>query len=106
MSWKTLVEDKKQRQLASIPKDWFIDPPPTSQLDVTPIPAQCGLLSQRELEITDTTDVETLLKKLANGEWSSFEVTTAFYKRAIVAHQLVGCIVRVSPEDTNLTTCV
>lgn len=75
--------------MASIPKDWIIKTPPESQLDVTSVPAKCGLLSSRELEITDTTDVEVLLIKLANGEWSSVEVTIAFYKRAIVAHQLV-----------------
>lgn len=89
MSWKALVEDKKRRQLASIPQDWFIERPPDSQLDVTSIPAQCGLLSPKELEITHTVDIQTLLTKLASAQWSSVEVTTAFYKRAIVAHQLV-----------------
>ena len=89
MSWRVLVEDKKRRQAASIPKEWLVETPPESQLNVTSFPAECGLLSRRELEITNTTDVEVLLEKLASGQWSSVEVTTAFYKRAIVAHQLV-----------------
>ena len=53
------------------------------------IPEQCGLLTARELEITNTTDVDVLLNKLPTSAWSSVEVTTAFYKRAIIAHQLV-----------------
>lgn len=53
------------------------------------VPISCGLLSPREVEITETTDVGILLEKLASAEWSSVEVTTAFYKRAIIAHQLV-----------------
>lgn len=92
MSWKALVEEKRQRQAASIPQDWLIKTPPASQLDVIPVPAECGLLSPQELEITDTIDVGVLLRKLASGEWSAVEVTTAFYKRAIVAHQLVSVL--------------
>ena len=53
------------------------------------VPELCGLLTDREVQITNTTDVEVLLGKLALGEWSSVDVTTAFYKRAIVAQQLV-----------------
>jgi amidase len=72
--WRDLVADKKRRQQASIPKDWIITPPPEDVLDVTAVPAECGLLTERELEITDTIDVDTLLTKLAHGEWTSVEV--------------------------------
>lgn len=88
--WKDLVADKRRRQAEAIPKEWLIDPPPNSQLDVTQIPEQCGLLTSRELEITNTIDAAVLLHKLATAEWSAVEVTTAFYKRAIIAHQLVS----------------
>ena len=54
------------------------------------IPKTCGLLTARELDITDTVNVQTLLDNLRTGQWSSVEVTTAFYKRAIIAHQLVS----------------
>lgn len=87
--WREIVRDKRARQAQSIPKDWFITCPDDTVLDVTRVPEQCGLLTTKELEITDTTDVALLLSKLASGEWSSVEVTTAFYKRAIVAQQLV-----------------
>jgi len=51
-----------------------------------------------ELEITEIDDVSALLDKLAKGEWSSVEVTTAFYKRAIIAHQLVNCLTEIFIE--------
>lgn len=87
--WQELVRDKRARQAQSIPKDWLISCPDETVLDVTRVPEKCGLLTTKELEITNTTDVALLLSKLASGAWSSVEVTTAFAKRAIVAHQLV-----------------
>ena len=89
ISWQELVAEKKGRQIASIPKEWLIAPPSDDVLDVTDVPEKCDLLSARELEITTVGDVAVLLHKLATGEWSSVEVTTAFSKRAIVSHQLV-----------------
>jgi len=87
--WTGLVEEKKQRQLKSIPQDWLVSPPPDSTIDVTGFPETCGLLTTREIEITNTS-TDVLLQKLASSEWTSVDVTTAFYKRAIVAHQLVS----------------
>lgn len=51
-------------------------------------PRDSGMLTEVELQITDS-NVETLLLKLAGGEWSSVDATRAFYKRAILAHQAV-----------------
>ena len=88
--WRALCAAKKQRQLEAIPKEWTLDPPiPEEQHRVLDIPRTCGVLTAHELEITDTVNIQTLLDKLASGEWSSVEVTTAFYKRAIIAQQLV-----------------
>jgi hypothetical protein len=87
--WQVLCAERRQKQLDSIPQEWLILKPSDDRLNVISIPEECGLLSSRELEITNTLDVDALLSKLASGEWSSVEVTTAFYKRAIIAHQLV-----------------
>ena len=87
--WRQLVADKRERQRKAIPEDWLIVAPPEAQLNVIDVPKQCGLLSAHELEITETDDVSIVLEKLASGEWTSLVVTTAYYKRAIIAHQLV-----------------
>jgi amidase len=88
-TWQELAVEKKRRQTASIPQGWLIAPPTDDVLDVTDIPANCGLLSARELEITEIGKLAVLLNKLATGEWSSVEVTTAFCKRAVIAQQVV-----------------
>ena len=88
--WQTRCAERKAKQLASIPKEWLITLPPDAQRNVQDVPKTCGLLTAHELEITETTDVDVLLSKLATGVWSSYEVTLAFYKRAVVAQQLVS----------------
>lgn len=98
VSWQELVADKRQRQEASIPKNWLIATPSVDVFDVRKVPEECGLLSAKELRITEIDDIDLLLKKLASGEWSSVEVTTAFYKRAIVAHQVVNCLTEIFVE--------
>ena len=88
-SWTDVVADKRSRQAAAIPKEWLISTPPNSELTVTAIPETCGLLTEKEIVITDA-PVEVLLQKMASAEWSAVEVTTAFYKRAVIAQQLVS----------------
>ncbi|KAI0077058.1 general amidase [Panus rudis PR-1116 ss-1] len=100
-TWQVLIEDKRARQATTIPSQWRISPsrlPPSTQLDVTSFPSQCGLLTPRELEITETTDVNLILEKLRNGVWSAVDVTRAFGKRAVVAHQVVNCLTEVFIE--------
>jgi hypothetical protein len=97
-TWQELAAERKGRQTASIPKEWLITQPADDVLDVTDVPTSCGLLSARELEITEVSEVAILLNKLATREWSSVEVTTAFGKRAIIAHQLVCPIVSSASE--------
>ena len=87
--WKEHVADKLRRRDATIPSEWAISPLPESQANVMDVPGSCGLLSDEELEITTVSDVSVLLGKLAAGEWSAVEVTTAFSKRAVIAHQAV-----------------
>ncbi|KAH9991619.1 general amidase [Russula compacta] len=87
-TWQELAAEKKCRQIASIPKEWLITLPADDVLD-------CRLLSPRELEITAASDIAVLLTKLATGEWSSVEVTTAFCKRAIIAHQVTNCLTEI-----------
>ena len=89
--WKDVCRLKRQSQRDSIPHQWLLPEPPLSMnCSVLDVPETCGLLTSRELEITETTDVDIILENLRTMEWSSVEVTTAFYKRAIIAHQLVS----------------
>ena len=89
-TWREIASERKEKQEDSIPHKWRISAPSVDVLDVLSIPESCGILTDLELRITNTLDVEILLKKLASGEWTSVAVTTAFYKRAIIAQQLVS----------------
>ena len=89
--WEVLSSQKRKALQDSIPQDWIIPYIPIKdQPNVLDVPEKCGLLTPRELQITNTEDVEVILEKLHTAEWTSEETTQAFYKRAIVAHQLVG----------------
>lgn len=78
-----------------IPRERWLKEDVISKLpnDVTGIPRACGLLTEKELQITEQYDAPALVKELASGSLTSVEVTTAFCKRAAIAHQLTGCLV-------------
>lgn len=82
------------RLAAKIPKELHlpkssIDNPPRN---VTGIPAECGLLTPEELDITANYGLVDLADAIRNGKLTSVAVTTAFCKRAIIAHQLTFCL--------------
>ena len=91
-SWGSKVAKKQAAAKALIPKEWLLPltlPIPSNVLE---IPRKSGILSERELEITEAYDATQLLVKLAKGEFTSTEVTKAFSKRAAIAQQVVSAI--------------
>lgn len=90
--WQELVARKRNKCQQKTPKEWIL---PTEFLNVTPhpleydIPRRCGILSSLELDITENYTATQLIAKLAVGNVSSLDVTTAFCKRAAIAQQLV-----------------
>ena len=88
--WKILASRKKQALHDAIPREWLISHLPISEHpNVIDVPRKCGLLTARELEITETADVEVILRNLCTSVWTAVETTRAFSKRAVIAHQLV-----------------
>lgn len=79
--------------MESIPEEWRIKLPHADRLNVIDIPRTCGILNDHELIITEERDVGVILSRIATGKWSALAVTTAFLKRAIIAHQVVNCII-------------
>ena len=60
--------------------------------DVTGIPATCGILTEKELSITEDYDATSLADAIANKKLTAVEVAKAFCKRAAIAHQLTCCL--------------
>jgi len=71
----------------------------TKPRNITPIFRTCGVLSSRELEITEVEDCTALLSKIHSQEWSVVEVVTAFCKRAAVAQQLINPLMDIAFDE-------
>lgn len=98
-TWRDLAAKKKQSVLDAIPKGWQFDASKyAGRSNVTDVPKETGILSSRDLEITEIDDANELVAALASGTYSAVEVTTAFLKRAAIAHQLVNCLTEFFPE--------
>ncbi|KAF7713053.1 Acetamidase [Penicillium ucsense] len=95
-SWQELAADKQKRINDSIPQEWRITELPSGD-SVFDFPAKSGILSTRELEITEAT-ASDLVQQLAQGKLKAVEVTVAFCKRAALAHQLLNCCLEFFPE--------
>ncbi|KAK8131123.1 hypothetical protein PG984_007561 [Apiospora sp. TS-2023a] len=105
-SWEVVAKEHATKQLNNIPAAWRL---PQDQLDrlsgagtadegrLIQLQAakQSGLLSERELDISENHTARDLLPKLAARELTSFEVTVAFCKRAALAQQLTSCLTEI-----------
>ncbi|KAF4633472.1 hypothetical protein G7Y89_g4647 [Cudoniella acicularis] len=87
-SWQSKVAKKQAEVKAAIPHEWLLPSTITPTSNVLNIPRQSGILSNHELDITESYNAVQLLEKLAAGIWTSAEVTEAFCKRAAIAQQL------------------
>jgi amidase len=96
MTWEEIAADKRARIAASIPPEWRITSLP-SDLNVMSYPKTSGIMSALELSITESSATD-LVAQLAAGELTSVAVTTAFLKRAALAHQLLNCVLEFFPD--------
>ncbi|KAH7920551.1 amidase [Leucogyrophana mollusca] len=83
----------KDRLEAQIPPSLRLDPAILDHLplDVTGIPASCGLLTPAELAITEL-DATAVCERIAKGQLTAVDAVTAFGKRAAIAHQVTACV--------------
>ncbi|KAL2829657.1 fatty-acid amide hydrolase [Aspergillus cavernicola] len=96
--WKILVAERRKHLDALIPAEWKLSeefkaslPPDGRLLQADPVRGS-GILSNVELDITENYSAAQLLQRLAWGDVSSLDVTTAFCKRAAIAEQLTSCL--------------
>ena len=96
-SWEQKAQFKQAEAAAKIPAEWRLSAEILKQVStnddsVLHIPRTCGLLTTEELAITENYDATALRDKLAGGELTSVQVTTAFSKRAAIAQQVTCCL--------------
>ena len=90
MTWQETAAKEKARIDESIPPEWRVQIPDdaTSAMDFV---NASSLLTDAEKQITGMSAVD-LVEKLSTGQLTSVAVTTAFCKRAALAHQLVSSL--------------
>ncbi|KAJ5247189.1 hypothetical protein N7468_002172 [Penicillium chermesinum] len=91
--YERIALEKRANRERSIPEEWRLPKGhvPEDQLNVTDVPMHCGILTEKECEITELAAAE-LVERIQSRELSSYEVTLAFCKRAAIAQQLVNCL--------------
>ncbi|KAK5065356.1 hypothetical protein LTR84_001194 [Exophiala bonariae] len=103
ITWQEVVAEKQNASRKLVPHEWQLPDAIWKELTLPleanstrlidkDIPRRSGLLNIRELEITEDHSTVQLLSALAKGTFSSYEVTTAFCKRAAIAQQLTNCL--------------
>jgi amidase len=89
-TWQEISIKKKAEQATRIPRAYLLPKHfKPNAVNVLHVPRTCGLLSQRQIDITENNDATSLAAAIAGREYSSLEVAEAFCKRAAIAHQLV-----------------
>ncbi|KAJ5162623.1 Amidase [Penicillium coprophilum] len=105
------IAQRKQAELAAaIPAQWrlpahlipdgmlsisdsiTVGPKSYKRVGVMDIPRSCGIMTQKELEITEKYDVRGLVAEMTEGRLKAEDVVRGFCKRAAVAHQLTRCL--------------
>ncbi|KAF3006276.1 hypothetical protein E8E14_007729 [Neopestalotiopsis sp. 37M] len=102
-SWQAKASARRAQRDSALPAEWKL---PSAIWDSLKLPLESnknnlieldivrksGILTQKELEITENFDVGALLNLLATGKLSALEVTIAFSKRAAIAQELTQCL--------------
>jgi amidase len=86
--WQEVAERRKEEIKSGI-SQYFAPAELLKDQNSINLPQKSGVLSERELELTGLTATK-LLPLIHNGTYTAVEVTTAFCKRAAIAHQAVG----------------
>lgn len=92
-TWETVRDAKQAERDARIPSAWRLKELPKGT-NVMDVPRTCGILTPREIEITETCAVD-LVKAMVDKKYTAEEVTTAFCKRAAIAQQLTNCLTEI-----------
>ncbi|GAA6055527.1 hypothetical protein JCM3770_006769 [Rhodotorula araucariae] len=94
-TWESIVEENAALLAGKVESSGFGGAPEVASntLNVTKVPLE-GVLTPSELEITESSVAELLLK-LSGGTWSAEEVARAFCRRAVIAHELTNCLTNV-----------
>lgn len=91
--YRAIAHEKRLQRSQKIPIAWRLDDDKRQEsINPLDVPITCGILNDMEIDITSKYDATSLLMGIKIGTWSVEQVTTAFCKRAAIAHQMVNSI--------------
>ncbi|RDW85833.1 general amidase-like protein [Coleophoma crateriformis] len=95
-TWQAVAARKQKQRQSRIPTEWMLaSPPPPTVTNVLNVPRTCGILTTKELEITEQHDAVSLSSCIRSKKYTAEEVTVAFCKRAAVAQQVCNCLTEI-----------
>lgn len=109
--WQKAIQRKQEEIKSKTPKQWMLSKDfvqalncgASKQANLLEFDAarRSGILTERELEVTERYTAMQLLDKLRKKKFTALEVTTAFCKRTAIAQQLVSLVSRYLLRSTN-----
>lgn len=97
--WQEIAAAKQAEQASRIPSEWKLSDKllkdAETTVDLRPIAASCGILTPKEILITEEYDATELAAEIAKGTYTAVEATTAYCKRAAIAQQLLSCLTEI-----------
>jgi len=99
--WKPIALKKQQQRASRIPEAWRISGVTldSKHNDLPALVKSCGLLTDKEFEITQNATATGLIRDTAQQKVKTIDVVTAFCKRAAIAHQLTNCLTEIFFDD-------
>lgn len=93
LDYKKLAAQELKRRDSTFPK-WYFELPdaPEDVLDVTGLPEKSGILSAKDIEITNS-DGYGVVEAIRNKKWTCVDVIEAFCKRALLAQKYVAPLI-------------
>ena len=82
-SWQSIRDRKLEQQASRIPREWLIlseHLPPDSVSSIIGLPGRSGILSKREIRITEGYTALGLVAAIRGTEFTAVEVTRAYCK--------------------------
>ncbi|EPX70952.1 acetamidase [Schizosaccharomyces octosporus yFS286] len=93
IEWQTISAQYCAKRDSTIPESMKLKSVAgMDALNVTNVPKTCGLLTPRELELTEKYDATGLADLIKQHKTTSKELVVAFCKRAAIAQQLLNCV--------------
>lgn len=100
-TWKAIATRKQKQRASRLPEQWLLPPAniDPKRLNVLSVPRESGILTEKELHLTESYDATGLAAELASGRLKSVDVVTAFCKRAAIAQQVTNCLTEILSDD-------